>query len=108
LFTKMSRLPVALFRDLDRRAPVVGRGDVEALEVRGVAGGPECAGVRRAQVLEDVAEDDRGALLGEAAAVSGALSSSASGDERRPAGKPPGRPHCVPMVDSSGHPWIAR
>ena len=38
----------------------------------GVAGGPELLGVRLARVLEDVADDDGGALLGEPAAVCGA------------------------------------
>jgi hypothetical protein len=86
----------ALLGGLDGRVPVLGGGDVEAQEVGVVAGGPEFAGARLARVLEDVAEDDAGALLGEAAAVCRALSPCAARDERRLAGKP------------RGHPWIIR
>ena len=73
---------------LDGRVPVLGGGDVEAQEVDVVAGGAELAGVRLACVLEDVAEDDGGAFLGEAPAVCCALSAGAAGDERRLACEP--------------------
>ena len=43
-----------------------------------MAGGPQLGGVRLARVVEDVAEDDGGAFLGEAAAVRGALSAGAA------------------------------
>jgi hypothetical protein len=61
------KLREALFGGLDG-LPVRGGGHVEAQEVGGVAGGTQFAGVRLARVLEDVAEDDGGALLREAAA----------------------------------------
>ncbi len=88
--------PEALLGGPTAASQSLGGGDVEAQEVGGVAGGPELAGVRLAGVLEDVAEDDGGALLGEAAAVRRALSAGAARDERRLAGEP------------RGHPWIAR
>ena len=53
-----------------------------------MAGGAQLVGVRLARVLEDVADDDGGALLGEPAAVCGALSAGAAGDERGPAREP--------------------
>ena len=76
--------------------PIVGVRDVEAQEEDVVAGSAELLGVRLAGLLEDVAEDDGGAFLGEAPAVSGALSAGAARDERGLA------------FQARGHPWIAR
>jgi hypothetical protein len=53
-------------------------------------------GVLVAEVVEDVREQDRGAVLGEPAAVRGALPARAAGDE--------GRPAC----ESRAHPRMAR
>ena len=61
-----------------------------------VAGGSQLGGMCLAHVVEDVAEDDGGALFGEAAGVCRALSTGTARDERRLAREP------------GGHPWIAR
>jgi hypothetical protein len=65
-------------------------------EVDVVAGGSQAAGVLVADVVEDVGEQDGRALFGEPAAVCGALSARAAGDEDGLAG------------ESRAHPWIAR
>jgi hypothetical protein len=74
---------------------MLGVGDVEMQEVDIVAGGSQVASVLLAELVEDVGEQDAGALLGELAAVRGALSAGAAGDEGRLACK------------SCAHPWIA-
>jgi hypothetical protein len=63
-------------------------GDVEVQVVDVVAGRSKVAGVGLAEVVEDVGEQHRRAVLGEAPAVRGALSAAAAGDERRLAGEP--------------------
>jgi hypothetical protein len=81
---------------LQRGAPVPGVGDVERQEVGVVARGSQVARVPLAEVVEDVREQDGGALLGEPAAVRGALSAGAAGDEGGLAREP------------MAHPWTAR
>ena len=78
----------ALLGVRDGRASPSGDGDVEAAGSARRGRRRAAVGVRLALGVEDVAEDDRGALLGEAAAVRRALAAGAAGDERRPAREP--------------------